>query len=40
VDANSYARSEGITAVMLKTLSQALADKDLIDYIIREIAVN
>ncbi|RMD44214.1 hypothetical protein DV735_g784, partial [Chaetothyriales sp. CBS 134920] len=38
--ADGYARGEGIAAVMLKTLSQAIADGDQIDYIIRETGVN
>lgn len=39
-DANGYARGEGVAAVMLKTLSQALADGDDIECIIRETGVN
>ncbi|RMZ80634.1 hypothetical protein DV738_g2615, partial [Chaetothyriales sp. CBS 135597] len=38
--ADGYARGEGIAAVILKTLSQAVADGDIIDYIIRETGVN
>ncbi|KAG0156871.1 hypothetical protein PDIDSM_4053 [Penicillium digitatum] len=38
--ADGYARGEGFSAVMLKTLSQAIADEDHIDYIIRETGVN
>lgn len=38
--ADGYARGEGFSAVMLKTLSQAIADGDQIDYIIRETGVN
>ena len=40
VAADGYARSEGAAAVILKTLSQAMADDDLIDCIIREAGVN
>jgi hybrid polyketide synthase/nonribosomal peptide synthetase ACE1 len=39
-DANGYARGEGIAAVVLKTLSQAIADGDHIDCIIRETGFN
>ncbi|KZM21157.1 transferase [Ascochyta rabiei] len=39
-DANGYARGEGVTAVVLKTLSQALADNDRIEAVIRETGVN
>ncbi|KAF1730572.1 Nonribosomal peptide synthetase 14 [Beauveria bassiana] len=38
--ANGYARGEGVGAIMLKTLSQALKDGDHIDCIIRETGVN
>ncbi|RYP60584.1 hypothetical protein DL770_009960 [Monosporascus sp. CRB-9-2] len=38
--ADGYARGEGVAAVFLKTLSQALADNDPIECIIRETAVN
>ncbi|KAL6232485.1 hypothetical protein BDW75DRAFT_242951 [Aspergillus navahoensis] len=38
--ADGYARGEGFAAVMLKTLSQALADGDRVEYIIRETGVN
>lgn len=38
--ADGYARGEGIAAVVLKTLSAALADGDHIDCIIRETGVN
>ncbi|PGH17239.1 hypothetical protein AJ80_04881 [Polytolypa hystricis UAMH7299] len=39
-DANGYARGEGIAAVVLKTLSQAIKDGDHIDCIIRETGLN
>ncbi|KAJ4291251.1 hypothetical protein N0V88_006252 [Collariella sp. IMI 366227] len=38
--ANGYARGEGIAALFIKTLSQALADGDHIEAIIRETGVN
>ncbi|CAG8224295.1 unnamed protein product [Penicillium salamii] len=38
--ADGYARGEGVAAVIVKTLSQALADNDPIECIIREVAVN
>ncbi|KAK4176933.1 Nonribosomal peptide synthetase 14 [Triangularia setosa] len=38
--ADGYARGEGIAAVVLKTLSQAIADGDHIECIIRETGVN
>ncbi|KAK4201201.1 Nonribosomal peptide synthetase 14 [Triangularia verruculosa] len=38
--ADGYARGEGIAAVVLKTLSQAIADGDHISCIIRETGVN
>nr|RBR00834.1 hypothetical protein FVER53263_11086 [Fusarium verticillioides] len=38
--ANGYARGEGVAAIMMKTLSQALADGDHIQGVIREIGVN
>ncbi|KAH7043968.1 polyketide synthase [Macrophomina phaseolina] len=38
--ANGYARGEGIAAVVLKTLSQALADGDHIECIVRETGFN
>ena len=38
--ANGYARGEGLAAVYLKTLSQALKDGDSIESIIRETLVN
>lgn len=40
IDADGYARGEGIAVVMLKTLSQALAHGDKIQGIIRETGVN
>ena len=40
VDANGYARGDGIVTVVLKTLSQAIADGDNIEYIIRGTGVN
>ncbi|KAJ4181992.1 hypothetical protein NW755_010680 [Fusarium falciforme] len=39
-DANGYARGEGVAAVVLKTLSQALADGDPIGCVIRESGIN
>jgi acyl transferase domain-containing protein len=38
--ADGYARGEGVAAVFLKTLSQAIVDNDPIECIIRETAVN
>ncbi|KAL5357558.1 putative hybrid PKS/NRPS enzyme EqiS-like protein, partial [Aspergillus floccosus] len=38
--ADGYARDEGVAAVVLKTLSAAIADGDPIDCIIRETGVN
>ncbi|GKT48775.1 lovastatin nonaketide synthase mokA [Colletotrichum spaethianum] len=38
--ADGYARGEGVACVVLKTLSQALADGDQIECIIRETGVN
>jgi acyl transferase domain-containing protein len=38
--ADGYARGEGVAAVILKPLSQALADNDPIECIIRESGVN
>ncbi|KIW31320.1 uncharacterized protein PV07_02977 [Cladophialophora immunda] len=38
--ADGYARGEGIAAVVLKTLSQAIADGDTIECIIRESGIN
>ncbi|KAI9154717.1 polyketide synthase-1 [Paramyrothecium foliicola] len=40
VEADGYTRGEGVAAVILKTLSQALADNDPIECIIRDTAVN
>ncbi|KAK1712140.1 hypothetical protein BDP67DRAFT_619432 [Colletotrichum lupini] len=40
VDANGYARGEGVAAVVLKTLSQALADGDPIECIVRNTGIN
>ena len=39
-DADGYARGEGVASVVLKTLSQALADGDHIECVIRETGVN
>lgn len=39
-DANGYARGEGVAALVLKTLSTALADGDHIECIIRETGLN
>ncbi|KAK4168086.1 hypothetical protein QBC43DRAFT_310807 [Cladorrhinum sp. PSN259] len=39
-DADGYTRGEGFSAVILKTLSQAIADGDHIECIIRETGVN
>ncbi|KAF3765311.1 hypothetical protein M406DRAFT_256096 [Cryphonectria parasitica EP155] len=39
-DANGYARGDGVAACVLKTLSQAIADGDNIECIIRETALN
>ena len=39
-DANGYARGEGVGAIVLKTLSAALADGDDIECIIRETGLN
>ncbi|XMA10253.1 hypothetical protein WAI453_003044 [Rhynchosporium graminicola] len=38
--ADGYARGEGVASIVLKTLSQALADGDRIECIIRETGVN
>jgi hybrid polyketide synthase / nonribosomal peptide synthetase ACE1 len=39
-EANGYGRGDGVAACVLKTLSQAIADGDHIECIIRETAVN
>lgn len=39
-DANGYARGDGVAAIVLKTLSAALADGDHIECLIRETGVN
>ncbi|GAP90879.1 putative hybrid NRPS PKS [Rosellinia necatrix] len=39
-DADGYARGEGVAAIVLKRLSQAIADGDNIDCVIRETGVN
>ncbi len=39
-DANGYARGDGVAAVVLKTLSAALADGDHIECLIRETGLN
>ncbi|KAG5655084.1 hypothetical protein KAF25_000207 [Fusarium avenaceum] len=39
-DADGYARGEGVAAVVLKPLSAAIEDGDVIECIIREIGVN
>lgn len=39
-DANGYARGEGVAALVLKTLSKALADGDSIECIVRETGIN
>ncbi|KAF2098822.1 polyketide synthase [Rhizodiscina lignyota] len=39
-DADGYARGEGFAAVFLKTLTQAIADGDHIECIVRETGVN
>jgi len=38
--ADGYARGEGIAAVVLKTLTQAIADRDTIECVIRESGIN
>ncbi|PYH71698.1 putative polyketide synthase [Aspergillus vadensis CBS 113365] len=40
VDADGYARGEGVACVVLKTLRDAIADGDQIEAVIREIGVN
>ncbi|OCL13419.1 putative polyketide synthase [Glonium stellatum] len=39
-DANGYARGDGVAAVVLKTLSAAIADGDHVESIIRETGLN
>ncbi|KAK3385176.1 hypothetical protein B0H63DRAFT_432919 [Podospora didyma] len=39
-DANGYARGDGVAALVLKTLSAAIADGDTIECIIRETGIN
>ncbi|KAM3427781.1 hypothetical protein NHJ13734_008859 [Beauveria thailandica] len=39
-EADGYARGDGVAAVVLKTLSRALADGDTVDCIIRETGAN
>lgn len=39
-DADGYARGEGVAAIILKTLSQAIADGDHIECVIRETGLN
>lgn len=39
-NADGYARGEGVAAVILKRLSDAIADGDTIDCIIRETGAN
>ena len=39
-DVDGYARGEGFAAVILKPLSQAIADNDHIECIIRETGIN
>ncbi len=39
-DADGYTRGEGFSAVILKTLKQAIVDGDHIECIIRETGVN
>ncbi|MCJ1434188.1 hypothetical protein MMC27_003555 [Xylographa pallens] len=38
--ADGYGRGDGVAAVVLKRLSDAIADGDVIDYVIRETGVN
>lgn len=40
VDADGYARGEGVAAIVLKRLSQAIADGDDIECVIRETGSN
>jgi hybrid polyketide synthase/nonribosomal peptide synthetase ACE1 len=39
-DANGYARGDGIAAIVLKRLSDAIADGDHVECVIRETGVN
>ena len=39
-DANGYARGEGVAALVLKTLSNAEADGDVVECLIRETGIN
>ena len=39
-NADGYARGEGVAAIILKRLSDAIADGDTIDCIIRETGAN
>ena len=39
-DANGYARGDGVAAIVLKTLSSALADGDHIECLVRETGLN
>ncbi|CAJ2508444.1 Uu.00g134700.m01.CDS01 [Anthostomella pinea] len=39
-DANGYARGDGVAAIILKTLKEALADGDHIECVIRETGIN
>jgi hybrid polyketide synthase/nonribosomal peptide synthetase ACE1 len=39
-DADGYARGEGVAALVLKTLSEAIRDGDHIECLIRETGVN
>jgi hypothetical protein len=38
--ADGYGRGDGVAAVVLKRLSDAIADGDVIDYVIRETGIN
>ncbi|CAA9957838.1 Acyl transferase domain [Pyrenophora teres f. maculata] len=40
INANGYARGEGVAAIVMKTLSHALADGDAIECLIRNTGVN
>lgn len=39
-DADGYARGEGVAAIVLKKLSQAIADGDHIECVVRETGLN